>query len=95
MSTTLFVKHTVNNYEDWKRVYDDFAPTRQEMGVTGASVHREASNPNLITVTHRFDDLDAARAFADSEELKSAMANAGIAGPPNIWFTEDVEQTGH
>ena len=97
MSTTLFVKHRVDNYEDWKRVYDDFEPTRKEMGVIGASVHRDAdaSDSNLITVTHRFDDLDTARAFADSEELKSAMANAGVSGPPDIWFAEDVEQTAY
>lgn len=95
MSTTLFAKHPVNNYEDWKRVYDDFASTRKEMGVNGASVHRDADDPNVITVMHRFDNLDAARTFADSEELKTAMANAGVAGPPDIWFTEDVEQTAY
>ena len=93
MSTTLFAKHEVNDYDSWKRVYDDFAPTRKEMGVTGASVHRDANNPKVITVTHEFDNLQAAREFAGSEELKSAMANAGVAGRPDIWITEDAEHT--
>ena len=90
---TMFVKHEVNNYSNWKRVYDEFAATRKELGVTGASVHRATNDPNELTVTHQFDDLNAARAFADSEELKSAMANAGVAGAPDIWFTEDIERT--
>lgn len=89
---TMFVKHEVNDYSNWKRVYDEFAATRKELGVTSASVHRAANDPNELTVTHQFDDLNAAKAFADSEELKSAMAKAGVTGPPDIWFTEDIEQ---
>jgi len=92
---TLFAKHKVNDYGNWKRVYDEFAPTRRQLGVTGATVHQNAGDPNDITITHRFEDLKTARAFADSHELKAAMANAGVAGPPEIWFTEDVEQTPH
>lgn len=90
---TMFVKHDVNDYSNWKRVYDEFASTRKELGVTGASVHRDANDPNKLTVTHKFEDMNAATAFANSEELKSAMASAGVAGPPDIWFTEDIEQT--
>lgn len=95
MSTTLFAKHKVDDYGNWKRVYDDLAAIRKEKGVTGASVHRDANEPDVITVTHRFNDLNAATAFADSEELRTAMANAGVQGPPDIWFTEDVEETSY
>lgn len=90
---TIFVKHKVEDYANWKRVYDDFAPARQEMGVTGASVHRDPDDANTLIVTQEFGDLSAAKAFTDSEELKSAMANAGVAGPPEIWFGEDIERT--
>ena len=90
---TMFVKHEVNDYGNWKRVYDEFASTRKELGVSGASVHRDANDPDELTVTHQFKDLNAAKAFANSEELKSTMAKAGVAGAPDIWFTEDVEQT--
>ena len=95
MATTMFVRHKVSDYSNWKRIYDEFASVRKEKGVTGASVHRDANDANTIFVTHQFKDLTAARAFADSEELKSAMANAGVAGPPEIWFAEDVERTSY
>lgn len=91
--TNLIVRHKVNDYGKWKQVYDDFAPTRKENGVIGASVQRDASDPNTLFVTHRFNDLETARDFAESEDLKSAMANAGVAGPPQIWFAEEIEQT--
>jgi quinol monooxygenase YgiN len=90
---TMFVKHRVNNYGAWKRVYDAFAAKRKELGVAGASVHRDPQDPNQLTITHQFSDLNGATAFAGSTELKSAMSNAGVAGPPDIWFAEDIEQT--
>jgi quinol monooxygenase YgiN len=90
---TMFVRHTVNDYAKWKKVYDEFASVRKGKGVTGASVHRDANDPNTIIITHQFKDLNAAKAFADSEELKSAMASAGVSGRPEIWFAEDVEHT--
>jgi quinol monooxygenase YgiN len=92
---TMFVKHKVNDYGNWKRTYDEFASVRKEKGVTGASVHRDASDSNTIIVTHQFNNVDAAMAFANSEELKSAMMDAGVAGPPEIWFSEDIEQTAY
>jgi quinol monooxygenase YgiN len=89
----MFVRHEVSNYGNWKRAYDEFASVRKENGVTGASVHRDASDPNTVIATHQFNDVGAAMAFANSEDLKSAMADAGAVGPPEIWFSEDIEQT--
>ena len=90
---TMFARHKVNDYDNWKRAYDEFAPVRKGNGVTGASVHRDASDPNTIIITHQFNDVNTAMVFANSEDLKSAMANAGVAGPPEIWFSKDIEQT--
>ncbi|MDX1662512.1 MAG: antibiotic biosynthesis monooxygenase [Candidatus Promineifilaceae bacterium] len=92
---TLFAKHSVDAFGAWKRVYDEFQAKRREMGVQGASVHRDVEDENVVTVIHRFADTDAAAAFAESEELKAAMDEAGVVGRPEIWITEDVEQTAH
>ena len=85
MATT-FVRHTVSNYKTWRKVYDDFAPVQKAKGVTAQAVYRAADNPNDITVTHEFASIEAAQAFANSAELKSAMQNAGVTGAPTIWF---------
>ncbi len=85
--TTMFVRHTVIDYKTWRKAYDDFAPVQKAKGVTAQAVYRAADNPNDITVTHEFASLEAAQAFAQSAELKSAMLNAGVAGAPTIWFT--------
>lgn len=84
---TMFVRHTVNDFVSWKKYYDSLEPMQKSGGVTAESVFRAADNPNDVTVTHDFASLEAAQAFAGSAELRSAMHEAGVAGPPTIWFT--------
>lgn len=86
--TTMFIRHQVNDYAAWRKVYDDFRPTQTRLGVTAEAVYRAADNPNDITVTHDFASVDAAQAFANSAELHSTMANAGVAGEPAVWFAQ-------
>jgi quinol monooxygenase YgiN len=90
---TMFAKHKVGDYGKWKRIYDEVRPLRKERGVTGASVYRDPSDPNLIIITHQFKDVNAATAFAHSDDLKSAMTNAGVIGAPEFWFGENIEST--
>ena len=95
MGATMFVKHQVHDYRTWKPRYDGLASIRKQKGVTAASVHRDANDPNTIIVMHQFKDLGAATGFASSEELKAAMAQAGVSGPPEIWISEDIEHTSY
>jgi quinol monooxygenase YgiN len=90
---TMFVRHKVNNYDSWKRVYDETAPLQRNMGVTAATVHRDAKDPTTVIVVHKFKDMTSATSFVNSEDLKSAMTKAGVSGSPDIWFGEDIEAT--
>lgn len=91
--TTMFAKHQVENYNNWKKVYDEIAPFRKQSGITAASVHHDSSDPNTVIITHQFRDINAAKKFADSPNLKSAMKKAGVSSEPEFWFTEDLEET--
>jgi len=90
---TMFARHKVSDYVNWKRIYDEFALVRKEKGVMAASVHRDPKDPDIVIITHQFKDVDAAMGYANSEDLKTAMVNAGVSGPPEIWFGEDIEHT--
>ena len=80
----MFVRHNVNDYDAWRKIYDDF--DRKSMGVKDSAVYRAADNPNDVTVWHDFDSLEAAQALAGSAELRDAMGRAGVASEPSIWF---------
>ena len=48
-----------------------------------------------MVVTETFPDIATARAHAGSEKLKAAMGQAGVEGPPEFWFSEDVEDVSY
>jgi hypothetical protein len=89
----MFIRHTVTNYKAWRKVYDDFAPVQKAKGVTAQAVYQAADNLNDITVTHDFATVEAAHAFVNSEELKSAcrtltlLARRQSGSPPRYSVT--------
>ena len=83
----MFVRHKVSNYAAWRKGYDAFEPARIKLAARGHAVYRDVEDHNDVTAWHDFDNLVAAKAFANSEELKTAMNGAGVIGAPTIWFT--------
>ncbi len=89
---SMFIKHGVADYAKWKSAFDEHEAMRRENGTTGHSLHRDADDPNVIIAVLRVSDLNRAKEFASSEELRSTMERAGVQGPPEIWFADDVEE---
>ena len=84
--TTMFVRHTVSDYANWKKGYDAFDSKRKALGVTAQASYQSATDPKDVTVTHTFSTFEAAKSFATSSELKDAMKTAGVVGEPSFWF---------
>ncbi len=38
----MFVRHTVSNYQTWRKVYDDLASVQKAKGVTAQAVYQAA-----------------------------------------------------
>ena len=87
---TLFVRHTVSDFNSWKKAYDEFDATRRSMGVTSDGVYQADGAPNDVTIYHEFNSMDAAKAFAASPKLREAMHSGGVVGEPTVWFTQRV-----
>ena len=77
-STIAVVRHRVDDFEAWKKVYDGFATAQAEHGVLAHQVLRSIENPNDVVVTHTFESSEAARAFFARPELKEAMSEGGV-----------------
>ena len=87
---SMLVQHQVKDYAEWKRVYDSVADVRSTNGELSDRIYRDESDPNKLTVMFKWDTLANARKYAQSPELKSAMENAGVEGPPNISFLNEI-----
>lgn len=86
---TMFVRHEVKDFDAWKKAYDAFDNDRKSMGVTSHGVYQLEGNPNDVTVFHKFENMGAAKKFADSDRLKEVMKGAGVVGNPDFWFTNE------
>jgi hypothetical protein len=88
---SVFVRLKVADYDQFKQAFDNAESFRRENGgVTGHSLHRDADDPNWVMVAARVSDLARAREFYDSDELRQRMQAGGVQDR-QLWFTEDVE----
>ena len=83
---TLFARHSVSDYDAWRKVYDEFHQTRKQAGVTGEQVYQSADDPNDVTLMLDFETIETARDFPENTKLEAAYQQAGSLGAPAIWF---------
>lgn len=83
---SMLIQHTVKDFTEWKKVFDANSGLRSSNGELSHQIFRDASNPNHITVINKLNSLENAQHFAHSPELKAAMADAGVSGPPTVTF---------
>ena len=88
----VLIHHKVQDYAAWKSAFDEHSGARQAAGSKGGSLMRDADDPNELTVVLEWDDLDKARQFTSSDDLRQTMEQAGVIGPPDIHFLEQIER---
>lgn len=91
--TYLLAIQKVEDYDKWKPVFDEHASERKAMGSMGATIHRNANNKNELVIITKWENIEAAKAFANSKNLKVTMKKAGVIDLPEIYFLEEIEKT--
>jgi hypothetical protein len=87
------VVHRVADFDTWKVVFDEHEPARRAAGILGHHLNRGEDDPNLISVYLAVSDLDAAKAFASSDDLKSVMQRGGVTAPPEVTWMAPVRES--
>jgi quinol monooxygenase YgiN len=83
------VRHQVEDYNKWRAGFDANITARKAGGaLEGEYVMRDVENPNDVTIVLEWESVEKARQFTQSPELKEAMQNAGVTGPPEVRFLE-------
>ncbi|PZS34641.1 MAG: hypothetical protein DLM58_05340 [Pseudonocardiales bacterium] len=91
--TTLRIEHAINDYDVWKKAFDNLAPARANAGVRGSTIRLPADDPLYLTLDLEFDNADAARAFAAFLEQKvwsSPASSPALAGAPRARILESM-----
>ena len=90
MSATLAVRHNVEDYAAWRKVYDELEPLRAQHGCTAQRVMRLPADGNDLFLTHEFPTAEQAGSFAHDPALRDGMGRAGVQGAPRIEIFTDV-----
>lgn len=88
----MLVRHSVRDYKAWKSAFDSKLDLRKRYGEKSYKILREDESPNELVALFAWDSLENARKYANSAELKEAMADAGVIGKPDIEFLEQAAQ---
>jgi len=88
----VLMKHRVEDYSAWKRVFDEFIDTRRAGGERSWRIWQTDDDANNLVLLFSWDSIENARAFMASPELKATMENAGVTEPPDVYFMEEVDK---
>jgi antibiotic biosynthesis monooxygenase (ABM) superfamily enzyme len=86
----MLVRHSVQDYDAWKSVFDSVGDLRERSGERSYQILRQDNGANSLVALFKWDNLDNARKYAASPELKAAMERAGVTGKPEILFLEEA-----
>jgi hypothetical protein len=89
MANHMLVRHKVKDFSTWKQGYDAHRPKRVEAGLEEEYVLQGADNPNEVVVLFEAEDLDRAKEFAESPDLRQTMENFGVTDKPDIYYLHD------
>ena len=76
----------VADFAKWKPHYDAYLPACQKTGLKELYLLRNTDDPNEVFLLFEADDLQKAREFAASADLRERMQEAGVIDKPDIYF---------
>jgi heme-degrading monooxygenase HmoA len=86
------VRVTFEDYEKWKAVFDEAGSLRKAYGSKGVRVFRNMDKPNEVLIFGEYEDLEKVRQLFQSQEFREATKRAGVSGPPEVSFLEQVDE---
>ena len=89
-TSIMIIRHKEADYAKWKTGYDSHDSMRLASGLHNYVIARGTEDPNMVLVAVTMDDVDKAKAFAASPDLKAKMKDLGVTGTPVIDFLESV-----
>ena len=86
MAAFMLFRHKVRDFKSWKAGYDAHQPKRVEAGLTEKYLLRSSDDPNEVVALFEAQDLNRAKEFAASAELRGKMQELGVVDKPDVYF---------
>jgi hypothetical protein len=86
MAAFMLFRHKVRDFKSRKAGYDAHQPKRMEAGLTEKYLLRSSDDPNEVVALFEAQDLNRAKEFAASAELREKMQEVGVVDKPDVYF---------
>lgn len=91
-AAAIIARFGVADFDAWKAVFDEAEEHRRRAGFVGHHINRGEDDPNSLSVYMAVGDVDGARAFTTSDELRSLMQRAGVTTPADFSWMKPVRE---
>jgi hypothetical protein len=91
----MVVTHKVKDFEEWLASYEAHDSMKLANGIHNYVIGRSVKDPNMVLVATKVDDLEKAKTFGKSADLKQAMQKGGVTNPAISLITMTYQDTGN
>jgi quinol monooxygenase YgiN len=84
----VLIIHEVENYNDWKKIFDNTSVIRKEAGEISYQVLKYEKEPTKIVHFSVWSSLENAKQFFESPKLVEIRKAAGVKSPEFIYLEQ-------
>jgi quinol monooxygenase YgiN len=88
---TVLIRHTVEDFDEWKPGFDAHADTRTEYGSEGYRLFTVDGDRNEVVALFEWDSTANAKRFFEESDVKERMDELGVVGEPEVLFLDEIE----
>jgi len=88
----VMMSHKVKDWDAWKKEFDSHKQARMDAGLIDRGVGYSVDDNHDVNIVFAITDMQKAKAFMSSKDLKDKMTAAGVEGPPKSFFYNIVEK---
>lgn len=80
----VILSHEVKDFAEWKKGFEAGESMRAQAGIKTTGVYASVENPNHVTITTEFPNVEVVQEFLGNTQLQADMQQAGVIGKPEI-----------
>jgi quinol monooxygenase YgiN len=84
----VLIIHEVEDYEAWKKVFDEASEIRKQAGERAYQVLKYENNPNKVVHFSSWKSIEDAKQFFESPKLIQIRKDAGVKSPDFIYLEQ-------
>lgn len=88
----VLLQHQVADFDAWKVAFDAHEDARRAAGILGHHINRAKDDPNNVSIYLAVQDVEQAKAFAGSDDVRAVMEKAGVTSAPELTWTIPVRE---